>query len=176
MKMADTRRKLQRLTNLLQIHEIEDSSTTDFVGAGRSVKEITDYFENISKAPSDKSSYRSLNADTIRYIKKSPITSLPRLSFSSGVRKNILIRKCYAKDNLHWVWKDAVLQGRSAFSKKSPIDQSNKGTNVLSNIRDSLRSSFVTCFLMLQYIMWIETSVPSKKLFRIISYFVGYVE
>lgn len=136
--MADTKRKLDTLIAKVKFLNLEQFNLQDNAQcAGKTVKEITDYFENISK-------YKKLVNYDLK--KKNPITNIPRpnISYPRKKRSNA--------SNLQNVWRDLMMQ-RNFYYKGGNDNNALKCSNVLHTVRESLRTSFVTCFMMLQYIL-----------------------
>lgn len=136
--MADTRRKLNSLIVQLKSLNLEQFNSNDSQFSGKSVKEMTNYFENISKC--NKKGWISCDK------KKNPITSIPKPSIPYPRKKRS------NTTNLQYVWRDMVMQ-RNFYYKSIGDDNVLKGTNVMHTVRDSLRNSVMTCFMMLQHII-----------------------
>lgn len=139
-KMADTRRKLNTLMVQLKSLNLEQFKlNNDRQCAGKTVREMTDYFENISKC--DKRGWVSCDLK-----KNNPITSIPKPSIPYPRKKRS------NTTNLQFVWRDLMMQ-RNFYYKSITDSNALKATNVLHTVRDSLRNSLMTCFMMLQYII-----------------------
>ena len=145
----DTKRKLNNLIYHLQSLEIEPNRKE--TSSTRSVKEITNFFENISKADSTKESLEKWNNDTNYLNKGSTIpfpNSLPFHNPGNMIHKNTKIANTV---NFHSVWRSTVLNGGNAYCKNTPYQKSDATTP--SGIKTSLRTSLVSCVMMLQYII-----------------------
>ncbi|XP_038211241.1 uncharacterized protein LOC119831791 [Zerene cesonia] len=122
---------------------------------GKTVKEIANHFEKIAQYRSDIEERlaappsRSRNASVRQSITEPNISFPPRNSPFVFARKPNYLR---CDINLHAVWKHAVLHGNSLYFKRSSV-QSRKGARNAFGVRESLRSSFVACVLLLQYVM-----------------------
>lgn len=139
--MAESKRKFNTLIIKVKSLDLAQLNLQDNRQcAGKSVKEITDYFENISKF--DK---KLVNYDL---KKNNPITVIPK--------PNILYiyprKKRSNASNLQSVWQGFMMQ-RNFYYKGVKENNALNGAKVLNTVRESLRSSFVTCFLMLQHIL-----------------------
>lgn len=137
--MADTKRKLNTLIAKVKSLDLEQFNLRDDAQcSGKTVKEITDYFENISK----------YNKKLVHYDlkKRNPITNIPKPNIPYPRKK-----RCDAS-NLQTIWRDWMMQ-RNFYYKGDNDNNALKCTNVLHTVRESLRTSFVTCFMMLQYIL-----------------------
>lgn len=136
--MIDTQRKLNTLIAKVKSLHLEQFSLQDKECAGKTVKDLTDYFENISKY-----NKRLVNYDS---KKKNPITVIPKPNIPCPKKKHLNTA------NLQTVWRDLMMQ-RNFYYKGYKENNIMNGANVLNTVRESLRSSFVTCFMMLQYIL-----------------------
>lgn len=149
--MADSKRKLNNLITKLQSRI--DYESESYASTGRSVKDITNYFEHISKGhqPDDLKSFNYNKADAWSPNRGFEKFNLSRSRIPSLEKPTLSIRKSSPKNaNLHSVWTNAMLQGQSMYCRNA-VRSAN--ANVFSNVRDSLRTSLVTCVLLLQYIM-----------------------
>lgn len=162
IKIAETKKKLHHLISQLKSFDKCLGDAKSSVCTGRTVKEITDYFENISKNESNMkhdsqvtSSKDSWDTKSLPYEKNNSIPTLSKTTFPySHVKKNMMSKKFNQRDlNLHLMWKEK-LQAKSLHYKQSEVRSVVcKGDNMLSSIRDSVKASFISCVLMLQYIM-----------------------
>lgn len=142
LKMADTRKKLYNFIAQIQsFNSVAPEKQKSSVG--RTVKEMTDYFENMSKPIKE---IENLEA---RSIKALPITpSLIPIIRNSNILTNtpIMMNRTPTDLNLHSVWKDSKLYGHGFY--KSEISR----PNIMESIKHSLKSSVWNCVLMMQYI------------------------
>lgn len=160
IKISESRRKLQHLIAHLKSFDKNVGCAKSDVCSGRTVKEITDYFEKISnkneanvKLDAQKSYTHNWLTKSIDYNKKSSISSLPKTSIPySHIKKTIMTKKGNNQRdlNLHWVWKEKILQAKGVQYKREVLEAK---CDVLSSIRKSMRASFISCVMMLQYVM-----------------------
>ncbi|KAH9633224.1 hypothetical protein HF086_017779 [Spodoptera exigua] len=151
LKIADTKRKLHNLIAHLQSLEPETGNDDDD-HPPRSVKEITDYFENMTKLSQNCDSNFNQNDPSLdNWNKKNNLrTKNPFAPFPNTTNPfhnpNVLTNRM----NLHSVWKNTMLHG-NVYCKNIP---NQRGSNTLTaGIKTSLKSSLVTCVMMLQYII-----------------------
>lgn len=113
------------------------------------MKEITEYFENITKQNNNKIINDRCN---INYQSESNNIFCNKLTINCRkTQENNMINKIDQNEIYKNIWKDNILYGNILQFKKSSGYKSND--NGLNSIRDSLKSSFITCMLLLQYIM-----------------------
>ncbi|XP_035435757.2 protein bicaudal D isoform X3 [Spodoptera frugiperda] len=149
-KIADTKRKLHNLITHLQSLEIETIEKEDNNNySSRSVKEITDYYENITKISQDNDCSSNLKdtsfdhwSKKISLRTKHPFAPFPNTTIPIH-NPNVIMNNTV---NLHSLWKNTMLHG-NVYCKNVPSHRSPSG------IKTSLRSSLVTCVMMLQYIL-----------------------
>lgn len=144
------------------------NNKNNYFCTGRTVKEITNYFENIAKVQNDNtkrgdtsncniynsrvdiSMLGSAKSHSILQglkprIPQNVLTSAP---FSFARKSNYL--KC--EINLQTVWKQALLNGKSLYFKPYCIHHKKHNRQVF-NLKESLKTSFVAGILMLQYVI-----------------------
>lgn len=149
--MADARKRLYNFISQIQSFDINARENRQDICIGKTVKEMTVYFENISKSsnienidPAKLKTQLTINQNAIPMFRKSNIpcnrARTPILSNRNSMRKDL---------NLHSVWKDSMLYGKCIYSKKNEVSRS----NLMDTIKHSLKSSFLNCVLMLQYII-----------------------
>lgn len=154
LKIFCTKRKLQHLIAHLKSFDQNTTNTKEDACTGRTVKEITDYFENITKNNPrirlESQKTYAQNWDTsFDYKKRNSIPSLPKTSFPYTHLKKTKTSSNQRELNLHSIWKEKILQTKSVHYKSEVLE----AKNVLSSIRESVRSSFVCGMLMLHYIL-----------------------
>lgn len=154
IKISDTKRKLHNLMTHLKSFEVENDFEKELVYTRKTVKEITDYFEGISKFKKDINDNISTEGKpyTIFPTKTNREQNIPIMLFPNSnihlqcSNNTTLFKKLNTarKANLHVQWKSSVLNARSVYCTNL---SGKKSENILTNIRSSLRS------MMLQYIM-----------------------
>lgn len=164
-QMSDSRRKLL----LKSSKDMSKSNINKTTCTGRTVKEITQYFEDIcrrnssnkfnigneSNLCSDVSNTLKnfSNTGSIFYVSKSNIAypNIYKKCPLSFARKSNLLR---CDINLHVMWKRAMLlHGKNFDFKRSNIPQCKKNPRNPFNMRETLRSGLMAGILMLQYII-----------------------
>lgn len=149
LKMADTRKRLYNFISKIQSFDANNSNHN--YCNGRTVKEMTVYFENMSKLssnvdldPSKIKTQLTITQKPIPMFRKSTIPCMrsktPILRNYNSARKDL---------NLHSVWKDSKLYGKSIYSETSDVSRS----NLMGTLKHTLKSSLLNCVLMLQYIV-----------------------
>lgn len=164
LKIADTKRKLHNLISHLQSLDIE--SNRNEIPQPKSVKEIANYFENMSKLSQSeknnaklKESFDNWNNNMYQNKNLTPFpNSLPFHNSGNMSPKNVNLGSAI---NLHSVWRNTVLNGGNAYCKNIPYPRSD--ATLTSGIKTSLRTSLVTCVMMLQYIIWWELEQDGLK-------------
>ncbi|XP_013137314.1 PREDICTED: myosin-7B isoform X1 [Papilio polytes] len=150
---GDAKRKLQEIiiqSTIKYIQNKQKSKVEKETNCSRkSVKEITEYFENITKLNNNKIINDRCN---INYQSESNNIFCNKLTINCRkTQENNMINKIDQNEIYKNIWKDNILYGNILQFKKSSGYKSND--NGLNSIRDSLKSSFITCMLLLQYIM-----------------------
>lgn len=159
-KILYSKRRFQSLTeHLKDLERIAHNDADDNICRRRTVKEITEYFENISKMKPDITSkaYAFRTVDSLQISqpidKKNTISSGPYLpyhttiggsSFNFARKTNSLC--CHINLNSTWNLK-------SVYLKKFNTLQFKRNAKNSFNVRESLRASLVAGILMLQYIL-----------------------
>lgn len=123
---------------------------------GRTVKEITSYFENISKL-------RTLpkRIDPVKLITQSakstliatfPNPYIPCITKQTGLESRSYPRR---PKKQYSVLKDTLFHGNAPQKIDTPLG--NHG-NIMDMFKDTLKSSMMTCVLMIQNILWWKPS------------------
>ncbi|XP_026741104.1 protein bicaudal D isoform X3 [Trichoplusia ni] len=156
LKIADTKRKLHNLFSHLQSLDIEANKTNTY--PTRSVKEIAHYFENMGKFP--KPDVESSAKTTDQFLiekwnkndmqKKNSLIPIPSTS-TFRYSGNSIPGNIGGPLNLHSMWRSSMLNGRSVYCQNLPRERDSG--YLPTGIKTSLRTSLVTCVMMLQYII-----------------------
>lgn len=163
--MSDSRKKLL----LKSSKDMSKSNINKTTCTGRTVKEITQYFENISR----RNSSTKFNIGNESYLCSDGSNTLKNISNTGSIfnvsKSNIPYQNVYKNSpftfarksnllrcdiNLHVMWKHAMLlNGKSFYFKRSNLPQCKKNSRNPFNMRETLRSSLMAGILMLQYII-----------------------
>lgn len=153
-KILDTKQRFQSLTERLKGFEgIVHSDDNNNVYNRRTVKEITEYFENISKMKPDIRSerYAFREADSLQILQPINKKNLPYKTIIEGSSLNFARKSnslcCHINLNSTW-------NGKSVYVKKFNSLQYRRNSKSSFNVRESIRASLVAGILMLQYILW----------------------
>ncbi|XP_013162897.1 PREDICTED: uncharacterized protein LOC106114301 isoform X3 [Papilio xuthus] len=157
----DAKRKLQQFiiqSTILYIQNKHKSEVPNETNCSRkSVKEITEYFENITKQNNniinDKCKTHQVDMDTAvptKYQRERNKIYFKRNLICRKPQGNKIISKIEQCDYEN-IWRDDILYGNILHFKRTETFKTND--NVLSNIRHSLKNSFIACMLLLQYVM-----------------------
>ncbi|XP_061384195.1 protein bicaudal D isoform X1 [Danaus plexippus] len=111
----------------------------------RSVKGITNFFENIARVHRNQSETKDECSDITR------ITPFLCKRAPFNVENKATSLPC--DFNLHVAWRHSVLHGKNFYFKKANLAQNMKDSKNVFNVRESLRASVVAGITMLQYIM-----------------------
>ncbi|XP_045521931.1 protein bicaudal D isoform X3 [Pieris brassicae] len=140
LRFVETRQKFNDLLSELNSHETKQSRS-DNICEGKTVKEIAHHFERISQ-------YES-------YVQMRDTESLSRenVPYECRISPFVFARKCEVRCdvNLHAVWRRASAHGRGSSSKRAALQRKSQRRNY--SLRDSLRSGFVACVPLLQYVI-----------------------
>lgn len=144
------------LKKAYNIQKNENNYNTE--SARRTVREITDYFESISKSNSN-SDFKACGENIPKTklsntpCKSNPIFSVIKPNFANS--PFIFTRKSNSVQcdiNLSLMWRHAMFQSKHLY-KKSNLVQSKKSPRSPFSVRESLRASFMAGILMLQYVI-----------------------
>lgn len=148
LKMADARKRLYNFISQIQPFDLVDQQNRDSTCVGKTVKEMTVYFENMSKS----SNIENIDPKTLKKQLTINQSSIPMFRNSTNLCNGPKIptlknRNSLKKDlNLHSVWKDSKLYSKSIY--RSEVSRS----NLMETIKNTLKSSLLNCMLVLQYI------------------------
>lgn len=116
---------------------------------GRTVKEITTYFENISKLTPIPG-----NIDPVKLItqgaKSTLIATFPNPYIPCIPKRTGLENRSYPKILKNYsVWNDTLFHGNTEHKIEMPL----KYNGMMETFKDTLKSSMMTCVLMIQNIL-----------------------
>lgn len=148
---------MRKFLELLKMTPCRTINNEDFdnpdSSSRKTVKEIAEYFESMTKGNTEMKVVCDVKS-TCCHRKKNFVPSMVKNNIECpSVHRNI-IRKSNPNDaNYHCAWRDVVLQSKVAQFKRNLIVDKKGNESVLNNLRDSVKSSFIACMLMLQYVM-----------------------